>query len=87
MFKLHVVQAQFGDCLILEYGMPKKPRFILVDGGPPGNYSADLALALDKILGARAKLDLVVISHIDNDHIVGVLDLFAALESDAVSGR
>jgi hypothetical protein len=87
MFKLHVVQAQFGDCLILEYGTPKKPRFILVDGGPPGNYKADVALAMDEILGASGKLDLVVLSHIDNDHIVGVLDLFAALESDAVSER
>jgi Metallo-beta-lactamase superfamily len=87
MFKLHVVQAQFGDCLILEYGTPKKRRFILVDGGPPGNYNADVAPALDQIVGANGKLDLVVISHIDNDHIVGALELFAALESDAVSER
>jgi len=87
MFKLHVVQAQFGDCLILQFGAPKTPRFILVDGGPPGNYAADVAPALDDIVGKQGKLDMVLLSHIDNDHIIGVLDLFSGIEDDDVSGR
>lgn len=87
MFKLHVIQAQFGDSLLLEYGTAGKARYILIDGGPPGNYAADLRDALMQVPGVGGKLDLLVLSHIDNDHIVGVLDLLADVEDDQVSGR
>jgi beta-lactamase superfamily II metal-dependent hydrolase len=87
MFKLHVVQAQFGDGLILSYGTSAKPRHILIDGGPSGNYAADLEPALGQIIGKGGKLDLVVLSHVDNDHVIGVLDLFAAVEEDDISDR
>jgi len=84
---LHVIQAQFGDSLLLEFGKPGQARHILVDGGPPGNYEADLRDALAQVPGVGAKLDLLVLSHIDNDHIIGVLDLLADLEDDQISGR
>jgi len=87
MFKLHVIQAQFGDSLLLEFGKPGKARYILIDGGPPGNYAADLRDALAQVPGIGGKLDLLVLSHVDNDHIIGVLDLLADLEDDQVSGR
>ena len=87
MFTLHAVQAQFGDCLILEFGTAAKPRYILIDGGPPGNFDADADNAIKKIVGAGGKLELVVLSHIDNDHVVGLLDLFAALEEDDANNR
>jgi beta-lactamase superfamily II metal-dependent hydrolase len=87
MFKLHVIQAQFGDSLLLEFGTAGTPRYILIDGGPPGNYTADLRDALAQVPGVGGKLDLLLLSHIDNDHIIGVLDLLADLEDDQVSGR
>jgi beta-lactamase superfamily II metal-dependent hydrolase len=87
MFKLHVIQAQCGDSLLLEFGVRAKPRYILIDGGPPGSYATDLRAALGQIVGSRGKLDLVVLSHIDNDHIVGILDLLAEMEDDQVSER
>ncbi len=87
MLKLHVIQAQFGDSLLLEFGTPKKARYVLIDGGPSGNFAADLQAALAEIVGARGKLDLVALSHVDNDHTVGILDLFAAMEDDQVSER
>ncbi len=86
MLTLHAVQAQFGDCLILEYGTPTKPRFILIDGGPPKNYSKDLKAALDHIVTTR-KLDLAVLSHVDFDHVVGLMDFFADLERDVANGN
>jgi beta-lactamase superfamily II metal-dependent hydrolase len=87
MFKLHVIQAKYGDALILSFGTSAKPRHILIDGGPSGNYAADLEPALEKIVGKGGKLDLVVLSHVDNDHVVGLLDLFAAVEEDLVGDR
>jgi hypothetical protein len=87
MFRAHVVQAQFGDCLILEYGTKARLRYTLIDGGPPGNFDAHVEPALAAIVGAGGKLDLVVASHVDNDHIVGTLDLLAAIEDDDASDR
>ena len=42
MLKLHVVQAEYGDCLILEYGQQASPRYILIDGGPTTTYERHL---------------------------------------------
>jgi beta-lactamase superfamily II metal-dependent hydrolase len=87
MFKLHVVQAKYGDALLLSFGTAAKPRHILIDGGPSGNYEAELEPALEAIVGKGKQLDLVVLSHVDNDPVLGLLDLFAAVEDDQVSGR
>lgn len=87
MFKLHVIQAKYGDALLLSYGTAVKPRHVLIDGGPSGNYAADLEPALEAIVGKGKQLDLAVLSHVDNDHVIGLLDLFAAVEDDQVSGR
>lgn len=86
MFNVHAIQARYGDCLILEYGTPAKPRYMLVDGGPPKTFDNHLSESLDEIV-RTGKLDLTVVSHIDNDHIIGILDLFAALEEDTANGN
>ena len=87
MFKLHAVQAQFGDSLILEYGTPAKRRYTLIDGGPPDTFDPHLAAALKETVKPKGKLDLLILSHVDNDHVIGVLDLLAALEADDVNGK
>jgi beta-lactamase superfamily II metal-dependent hydrolase len=81
MFKFHVVQAEFGDCLLLEYGTAQ-PRFILIDGGPPKNFTAHLETVLRDLATRKAPLDLAVLSHVDNDHIVGLVDYLAQLQED-----
>ena len=86
MFKLRVVQADFGDCLILEYGSAAEPRFMLIDGGPPDVFINDLAAELEAIAEAGGRLDLAAISHVDEDHITGVLDLFARLQEQRENG-
>jgi beta-lactamase superfamily II metal-dependent hydrolase len=87
MFKLHAVQARFGDALILEFGTVERRRFVLIDGGPPDTFDNHLEPALQNIVGNGGTLDLAVVSHIDNDHIVGILDLLAALEEDDANER
>ena len=78
MFKLNVIQAAFGDCLLLEYGTNSR-RFILIDGGPPNVFAMSLRPQLEQIAQAGAPIDLVVLSHVDNDHITGLLDYFVEL--------
>ncbi|MFN0168673.1 MAG: MBL fold metallo-hydrolase [Bryobacteraceae bacterium] len=80
MLQLHVVQAEFGDCLLLEYGSASQ-RFILIDGGPQGIFAAHLKGELQKIAQSGGPLDLAVLSHVDNDHVLGLLDYFADLRT------
>jgi beta-lactamase superfamily II metal-dependent hydrolase len=58
---------------------------ILIDGGPSQTYQKHLKPTLDLILPDK-KLDLVILSHIDNDHVVGLLDLLEAIKSENESG-
>ena len=74
MFTLHVIQARYGDCLILEYGTASAHRFMLIDGGPNDVYDRHLKAHLKKIHDDGGELDLVVLSHVDRDHVTGLLD-------------
>jgi hypothetical protein len=87
MLKLHVVQAEYGDCLILEYGQQASPRYILIDGGPTTTYERHLRGLLQQVGASGGKLDLVMLSHVDNDHIIGLLDLMAELRQQRANGE
>jgi Predicted hydrolase (metallo-beta-lactamase superfamily) len=77
MLKLRVVQAHEGDSLLLLYGTTEKPRALLCDGGPKGTYDPYLKRSLNS-LGTDV-LDAVILSHVDNDHVLGLLDFLAEI--------
>ncbi len=79
MLRLRVIQAKFGDCLLLEVGSPGQPKRILIDGGPDGVYPDHLRPVLKNIFPRGGRIDLLVLSHVDNDHVIGLLDLLAEL--------
>jgi beta-lactamase superfamily II metal-dependent hydrolase len=79
MLRLHVIQALYGDTLILEYGTPANRRYTLVDGGPKTIYEDHLRPMLLDISSRGGKLDLVVLSHVDEDHVYGLLELMSDL--------
>lgn len=85
MFTLHAIQAEFGDCLLLEYGTAASPRFILVDGGPPHTFPDHLSAVLAQKTGGA--LERVILSHVDADHIAGLLELFAELRRQRGDGE
>lgn len=81
-FTLDVRRARKGDCLILHYGSKKDPGLMLIDGGPSKVYQPHLKPRLAEIRAARGlsenaslPVDLLMVSHIDDDHIKGVLEL------------
>ena len=80
MIRLHIIQARFGDCFLLEYGDETSPAYMLIDGGPRRTYEEQLKPALLQLLKGHETIDDIVISHVDNDHIVGVLDLLTELQ-------
>jgi hypothetical protein len=87
MLKLRLVQAEFGDCFLLEYGSAAQPRFLLIDGGPATTFDTHLRVELETIAQGGHGLDLAILSHVDTDHIIGLLDLFAQLRSDDAAGN
>jgi beta-lactamase superfamily II metal-dependent hydrolase len=85
VIKLHVLQAEYGDCFILETKFGKDSVNVLIDGGPYQTFEKHLKPTLKKI-PLNGKLDLVVLSHIDNDHVIGLLDLLAEIKNQRERG-
>jgi beta-lactamase superfamily II metal-dependent hydrolase len=71
-----MLPAQHGDALWIEYGNPDAPRRILVDGGT----SPTAAIVRGRIAAlapADRRFELLIVTHIDTDHVGGILRLLA----------
>ncbi|MFC6155634.1 MBL fold metallo-hydrolase [Kribbella jiaozuonensis] len=81
MFAIELLPARHGDALWIEYGDAEHPHRILIDGGPSSTITrkAIESLIADRI-GAESQrehdFELIVVTHIDADHITGLLKLF-----------
>lgn len=73
-FTIEMLPAREGDCLLISFVDKKdgSTRRVLVDGGRAATYGA-LKKRLEKIPERERELELFVITHIDRDHIEGVL--------------
>lgn len=80
MFRLEMLPAAHGDCLWIEYGDAAHPRRILIDGGPGRTYP-NLRARILQVPKAERRFDLLVITHIDADHIEGVVRLLRDAEA------
>ncbi len=85
MLSLHVIQAEFGDCFILELKSENQSTTILIDGGPSQTFQNHLKPTLQK-LDLNGNIDLMVLSHIDNDHIIGLIDLLSEIKNQREKG-
>ncbi|MDB5578502.1 MAG: hypothetical protein JWR80_3678 [Bradyrhizobium sp.] len=81
-FSLDVLRAHKGDCLMLHYGTGEDPHLILIDGGPANVYKPQLAPRIERVHKARKleqndalPVDVLMVSHVDDDHIRGILEL------------
>lgn len=77
MFRVTMLPAGVGDSLWIEYGPEAAPRRILIDGGTSPTYRRHLEQRL-RALGPKARFELLVVTHVDTDHIGGVLPMLAA---------
>jgi hypothetical protein len=85
LFTLEALEAKHGDALLLHFGTTAKPQLIVIDGGPAGVYTKTLKNRLDALKAMRSPDDplpirMVMVSHIDDDHINGVLQLTKRLD-------
>lgn len=72
MVEIDFLKSKNGDCFILKYNGTN----ILIDGGTRGVYP-ELKNKLRKL----KQIDLLVVTHIDNDHIGGIEKLFEVNDS------
>ena len=84
MFRIEMLPAAHGDCLWLEYGNGREIHRILIDGGPAHAYPA-LRERILHLPADERHFDLLVITHIDADHIEGIIRLL--LDAEALNCR
>ena len=75
MLRLEVLPARYGDCIWIEYGDSQSPRRVLIDGGAPGVYKRTLKPRLQRLSDNKRKFELLVVTHVDYDHIRGIIEL------------
>ncbi|MBT2510544.1 hypothetical protein J7I98_32810 [Streptomyces sp. ISL-98] len=71
MIRLRMLPGEDGDCLLLEYGDGEFVRRMLIDGGRAGTYPR----IKSTLAGLDGLIDVLVVTHVDQDHILGVLAL------------
>jgi len=74
MFRIEMLPAAHGDCLWITFGSAEDPHYILIDGGMRYTYKHLRARILALPPGHR-RLELLIITHVDADHIEGCIRL------------
>lgn len=70
--KIKAFPASYGDSFLIQFEYEEKKYNILIDCGFKNTYTNYIKSELDSI----EKLDLLVLTHIDDDHIKGAVELF-----------
>ncbi len=84
--KIKFLKAFNGDAILLSFKEGKKARNILIDGGISATYQQQnedgkteygpLKNSIDEVRKRGEMIDLLVLSHVDDDHIGGILKWF-----------
>lgn len=83
---VRVLEANHGDCILVSYEGTSDAINILIDGGtsttfkhgPRQRYDGALCKVLDELKSKGQHIDLAVLTHIDDDHIHGLIKAFEA---------
>jgi metal-dependent hydrolase (beta-lactamase superfamily II) len=71
MIDIKMFKAENGDSFLLKFDNGQN---ILIDMGTHITYKSEIKDELLKLNNVNHKIDLLVVSHIDNDHIGGVIE-------------
>lgn len=82
MLKLKMYPAKNGDAFLVDAG----GTYILIDAGFASTYQDFIATDLAQLAKDGNRLDLVVCTHIDADHIGGLLEFFSLNGTPAARG-
>ena len=74
MIEIDFLPAKYGDCLWIEYGDDSMKHRILIDGGT-ARTRYEIRRKLRALPEDQRHFELLIVTHIDNDHIAGILGL------------
>ncbi|PZN71146.1 MAG: hypothetical protein DM484_27045 [Candidatus Methylumidiphilus alinenensis] len=75
-FSIEMLPAKHGDALWVEYGDGQRTRRIVIDGGPLHAFPA-FQQRFHDLPTDDQRVELLVITHVDTDHIEGIIRLLA----------
>lgn len=81
MVNIKALKALNGDCIIISYGKEKEHN-IIVDGGQGRLCFRQLSAYVNSVKSAGNKIDLLILTHIDSDHIDGIVRLLSQKDFD-----
>lgn len=79
-YRITMLDCAEGDCFFLEFCFDSMEYTILMDTGPRVCWITSLKSFLDQLILKKKKINVLVITHIDNDHIGGAIKLFQCEE-------
>lgn len=79
--KIEMFRASKGDCFLISLIEDTNKKHILIDGGFYHTYENHLKNRLRELAIGGDRLSLVVVTHIDSDHIEGILQLLKENQS------
>jgi hypothetical protein len=74
--RIEMLPARHGDCLWLEYGQGRTVNRVLIDGGPADTYPT-LERRIAQVPPGERTFELVMLTHVDADHVEGLVRFFA----------
>lgn len=77
-----MLPSAHGDGLLIEYGEAAKPSRVLIDGGTKLAYKT-LKARIERLDPVDRRFELLVITHIDADHIGGIVKMLEKNELGA----
>lgn len=73
MMRINLIPAGYGDCIIIS--IEEKCMYnILIDGGVTKTYQKFIKSKIHEMVDAGQKLNLMICTHMDNDHICGLIE-------------
>lgn len=80
MLTIKVLPASNGDSFLISIGKEKKSN-ILIDGGTGAQCYSKIYEVIETLKKKKEAIDLLIITHIDDDHISGIINIF---EDDSI---
>jgi beta-lactamase superfamily II metal-dependent hydrolase len=84
VFKIDMLPGGNGDALWIEYGASEHTHRVLVDGGTRSSWKSGLHARVAALPPEKRTFELMIVTHIDADHIDGALEL---LQDDELGAR
>lgn len=80
MLRIDVLPAQRGDGLWVSYDHGDATRHLVIDGGPQETIPTlvpELERRIAAVPGRSGKIELLVVTHVDADHVQGIVSLLS----------